>query len=48
MGILRHLESVYDGNKDLFSQGEILKGWVIVDVQDDYESGPGLNDVKGE
>ncbi|XP_022091245.1 arrestin domain-containing protein 3-like isoform X2 [Acanthaster planci] len=45
MGILRDLEIVYDSNRDVFSQGDIVKGWAIVDVQTDEEMG--LKNVQG-
>ncbi|XP_022106787.1 arrestin domain-containing protein 3-like [Acanthaster planci] len=45
MGKLRELEIIFDGEANLFSQNDIIKGEVVLTV--DNDKGYGLKDVKG-
>ena len=46
MGKLKQLVLTYDGGVNVFSQGDLIKGEVVLIVDDD--KGYGLKDVKGK
>ena len=46
MGKLRHLRIEYEGNRDVFFQGDFVRGRVILEVDADQDQ-VGLKHVKG-